>query len=120
MSSSSEIWATRRVGYLIDQIDLSGQNKELIDELVSLSTRYGILTPYTAFLADDRVQLHAAMQNARRAGENLGALNSVSGGFAVAQRDLKQYYMRSEKADQQGQGGGAVGPEWVEGWAKPA
>ena len=103
------IWATRRVGYLIDQIDLSGQNKELIDELVSLSTRYGILTPYTAFLADDRVQLHAALQNARRAGENLGALNSVSGGFAVAQRDLKQYYMRSEKADQQGQGGGGGG-----------
>ena len=37
----------RRVGYLIDQIDLNGQNKELIDELVSLSTKYGILTPYT-------------------------------------------------------------------------
>ena len=55
------IWATRRVGYLIDQIDLSGQNKELIDELVSLSTKYGILTPYTSFLADERVPLHAAM-----------------------------------------------------------
>ena len=92
------IWATRRVGYLIDQIDLSGQNRELIDELVSLSTRYGILTPYTAFLADERVPLHAAMQNARQAGENLSALRSVSGGYAVAQREAKQYYMRAEKA----------------------
>ena len=44
-----QLWATRRVGYLIDQIDLSGQNRELIDELVSSSTKYGILTPYTAF-----------------------------------------------------------------------
>ena len=48
-----KLWATRRVGDLIDQIDLHGQNKELVDELVALSTRYGILTPYTSFLADE-------------------------------------------------------------------
>jgi hypothetical protein len=99
------IWATRRVGYLIDQIDMSGQNRELIDELVSLSTRYGILTPYTAFLADERVPLHAATENADRARDSLGALNSVSGRFGVAQRDLKQSYMRAEKPGQVGQGG---------------
>ena len=98
-------WATRRVGYLIDQIDMSGQNRELIDELVSLSTRYGILTPYTAFLADERVPLHAAMQNARQAGENLVALRSVSGGFGVAQREMKQSYMQAEKANQGGHAG---------------
>jgi Ca-activated chloride channel family protein len=98
------IWATRRVGYLIDQIDLSGQNRELVDELVSLSTRYGILTPYTAFLADERVPLHAAMENRQRTRENLDSLQAVSGGFAVAQRDLKQAYMRAEKADQPGMG----------------
>ncbi len=28
------LWAVRRVGFIIDQIDLHGQNKELIDELV--------------------------------------------------------------------------------------
>ena len=53
------LWASAGVGDLIDQIDLHGQNKELIDELVALSTKYGILTPYTSFLADERVQLHA-------------------------------------------------------------
>ncbi len=94
----ARIWATRRVGYLIDQIDMSGQNKELIDELVSLSTRYGILTPYTAFLADERVPLHAALQNSDRTRQSLDALKSVSGGFGVAQREAKQYYMRAEKA----------------------
>src|SRR5262249_30182273 len=30
------LWAARRLGDLIDQIDLHGQNRELIDELVSL------------------------------------------------------------------------------------
>jgi Ca-activated chloride channel family protein len=91
------IWATRRVGYLIDQIDLSGQNRELIDELVSLSTKYGILTPYTSFLADERVPLHAAIQNANRAQESLLRLGEVSGGSAVAQRGLKQSYMQADK-----------------------
>ena len=91
------IWATRRVGYLIDQIDLSGQNRELIDELVRLSTRYGILTPYTSFLADERVQLHAARVNEARTTESLSALNATSGGYAVAQRDLKQNYMRADR-----------------------
>jgi len=111
------IWATRRVGYLIDQIDLSGQNKELIDELVSLSTRYGILTPYTSFLADERVPLHAAMQNADRARESLVALKSVSGGSAVAQRDLKQFYMRTDKPGVAGGGGfAAEGQQRMDGY----
>jgi Ca-activated chloride channel family protein len=91
------IWATRRVGYLIDQIDLSGQNRELVDELVNLSTKYGILTPYTSFLADERVPLHAAFNNVRRARESLSALGATSGSFAVAQRDLKQQYMSADK-----------------------
>ena len=39
------IWATRRIGALIDRIDLEGKNPELVDELVRLSTEFGILTP---------------------------------------------------------------------------
>jgi Ca-activated chloride channel family protein len=112
-----KIWATRRVGHLIDQIDLSGQNRELIDELVSLSTKYGILTPYTSFLADERVPLHTTMENQVQARESLGALNEVSGGYAVAQRGLKQSYMQADRpamamgfgmAGQAGQNGGGM------------
>jgi Ca-activated chloride channel family protein len=91
------IWATRRVGYLIDQIDLSGSNRELIDELVSLSTKFGILTPYTSFLADERVPLHAMRENVLQTRDNLRALSEVQGGFGVAQRAAKQMYMQSDK-----------------------
>jgi Ca-activated chloride channel family protein len=54
-----KLWAMRRVGYLLDQIQLQGksQDRELIDELIRLSRDYGILTPYTAFLADERMAL---------------------------------------------------------------
>ncbi|WP_309384861.1 VIT domain-containing protein [Paludisphaera borealis] len=92
------IWAVRRIGYLIDQIDLSGQNKELVDELVSLSTKYGIMTPYTSFLADERVQLHAMSQNVDRARLSLGSLSEFSGASGVAQRGAKSLYMREERA----------------------
>ena len=93
-----KLWATRRVGDLIDQIDLHGQNKELIDELVALSTKHGLLTPYTSFLADDRVQLHASAANAAQTGQNLRELEQVSGPSGVAQRDAKQSYMAATRA----------------------
>ena len=44
------IWATRKIGYLMSQIRLKGENRELKDEVVSLSKEYGIMTPYTSFL----------------------------------------------------------------------
>ncbi|MFC1525433.1 VIT domain-containing protein [Candidatus Latescibacterota bacterium] len=44
------LWATRKVGFLLDQIRLHGEEDELVDEVVGLSRRYGIITPYTSFL----------------------------------------------------------------------
>ena len=44
------IWATRRVGYLLDEIRLHGENAELRDETTQLARQYGIVTPYTAYL----------------------------------------------------------------------
>ncbi|MEQ1607010.1 MAG: VIT and VWA domain-containing protein [Pyrinomonadaceae bacterium] len=47
------LWATRRVGWLVEQIRSNGENKELRDEVVDLGTKYGIVTPYTSYLATD-------------------------------------------------------------------
>ena len=47
------LWATRKIGHLLTQIRLHGQNRELVDEVVELSVRYGIVTPYTSFLVDE-------------------------------------------------------------------
>lgn len=44
------LWARRKVGYLLDQIRVNGEQKELIDEVVALAKRYGIATPYTSYL----------------------------------------------------------------------
>ncbi|MFN8594476.1 MAG: VIT domain-containing protein [Thermomicrobiales bacterium] len=44
------LWATRKIGYLLNQIRLHGENAELVDAIVDLSLKYGIVTPYTSYL----------------------------------------------------------------------
>jgi len=45
-----QLWATRRVGFLLDGIRLRGESAELRDEVVDLARRYAIVTPYTSYL----------------------------------------------------------------------
>jgi Ca-activated chloride channel homolog len=46
----ARLWATRRVGFLLDEIRIHGETNELRDEVTDLARRYGIVTPYTAYL----------------------------------------------------------------------
>ena len=62
------LWASRRVGWLIEQIRMNGETKELKDEIVDLGTRYGIVTPYTSYLATDGSVANAAPTDSRQLG----------------------------------------------------
>jgi Ca-activated chloride channel family protein len=85
-----KLWATRRIGEIIDELDLKGHNQELVDEMVQLSIRHGIITPYTSFLADERVNLADRDSNSRRSGLELGrSLSQTDGKPAVEQRAFK-------------------------------
>ena len=56
------LWATRRVGYLLDEIRLHGENAELRDEVTELARKYSIVTPYTAYLIlEDETQRNVPM-----------------------------------------------------------
>ena len=46
----AELWAKRRVGFLLDEIRLHGEDKELVEEVVRLAKKHGIITPYTSYL----------------------------------------------------------------------
>jgi len=48
------LWATRRIGELLNQIRLQGETPELVDSIVRLSIRYGIITPYTSFIITEQ------------------------------------------------------------------
>jgi Ca-activated chloride channel family protein len=53
------LWASRRIGYLLDQIRLNGSDKELVDEVTQLAREFGIVTPYTSYLImeDEEIRL---------------------------------------------------------------
>ncbi len=60
------LWATRRVGYLLDEIRLHGENAELRDEVTELARQFNIVTPYTAYLIvedEDRRRVPLTMQS---------------------------------------------------------
>jgi Ca-activated chloride channel family protein len=61
------LWATRRVGWLMEQIRSHGENRELVQEVTDLGTRFGIVTPYTSFLA-----LEPGMQQTEAVAQDLG------------------------------------------------
>lgn len=63
------LWATRRVGYLLDEIRLHGENAELREEVTELARRYNIVTPYTAYLIvedEDRRRVPTSLQSLPR------------------------------------------------------
>jgi len=112
-----KLWAVRRIGEIIDEIDLNGKNKELIKELVSLSTKHGILTPYTSFLADDQAPV-SELASARRgsgrsmrlAEANLDSLHKKDGKSGFAQRATKNAMQQANLAAPSAGFGGRAKP----------
>jgi Ca-activated chloride channel family protein len=101
-----KLWATRRIGEIIDELDLKGHNQELVDEMVQLSIRHGIITPYTSFLADERVNLADREGNSRRGLSQLQRdLSLAEGKAGVEQRDYKARLRAATSGPAAGGGG---------------
>jgi Ca-activated chloride channel family protein len=90
-----KLWAIRRIGEILDEIDLKGKNDELVKELVGLATRHGILTPYTSFLADEGTNIQDLAGNVDRSRRRLDAFDRASGESGFAQRAFKGNLQRS-------------------------
>jgi len=54
------LWAARKIGFLLDQIRLHGGERELVDEVVALSMKFGIMTEYTSFLVEEGARVVSA------------------------------------------------------------
>src|SRR5262249_59303805 len=85
--SVPRLWATRRVGFLLDEIRTHGETPELRDETTGLARKYGIVTPYTAYLIvedEDRRRVPMAdrsMQSMSADAETRGEVAKAWGGF---------------------------------------
>lgn len=89
----ARLWATRRIGDLLTQIRLNGESEELVNSVVDLSLRYGIITPYTSFLIeeDDILSQQARERAAAQFQPTAQAMAAnESGGQAVQDADNAQ------------------------------
>jgi len=102
LTSLPRLWATRKVGYLLNEIRLQGPNQETIDQIVRLSIRYGIVTPYTSYLVTEPMPLGEAGQS-RIANQAYEALQSAPTAPSSGQEAV-------EKAADQGLMAGAEAP----------
>ncbi|MHB8970787.1 MAG: VIT domain-containing protein [Pirellulaceae bacterium] len=105
-----KLWAIRRVGEIIDEIDLQGKNQELVNELVALATKHGILTPYTSFLADENANVRDVASSQRRTGEALVDLKFDSGQYAFGQRRNKRLLQLTDQVPVDGYAAGSGMP----------
>ncbi|HET6163420.1 MAG TPA: VIT and VWA domain-containing protein, partial [Planctomycetota bacterium] len=99
------LWATRRIAFLVDQVREMGATlsiappgrpsgvlndprfRELSEEILRLSTEFGVLTEYTSFLATDGADLGNWRELTKACGDNLNekAVGRRVGDEAVAQ-----------------------------------
>lgn len=91
------LWASRRVGWLIEQIRLNGETKELRDEVTDLGTRYGIVTPYTSYLATDGSFQAVSADDVRSGRMTLPAAKAMrdQSGAGAVQMSVQQNAMQS-------------------------
>ena len=81
------LWATRRVGWLLDEIRLHGENAELKDEVTDLARKYGLVTPYTAYLIVEDETRRGVAVNA----QTLPQLRQDAAAYSMAGRAYESY-----------------------------
>ncbi len=96
------LWATRKIGYLLNQIRLHGETRELVDEIVKLSIRYGIITPYTSFLVEEPIRAlseEGRSEIAREAYDAMGtATPAPASGAQAVEKAVEQAELEAAEA----------------------
>ncbi|MHC4788188.1 MAG: VIT and vWA domain-containing protein, partial [Planctomycetota bacterium] len=97
-----QLWARRKIGYLLDQIRLHGQSKELVDEVVRLSKEYGIATAYTSYLVlenEEAYRRHGIVrEGALRSLRQKGVAAEAPAGAAASAVAARERFAAEHKA----------------------
>jgi Ca-activated chloride channel family protein len=91
------LWATRRVGALLDRVRVEGVSPELESEIRELGLSYGVVTPYTTFVIDGQVDGAASAENMHLYG--MQEVNEATGRVTIEARMQNQMYQQAMQAD---------------------
>jgi Ca-activated chloride channel family protein len=97
--SLPRLWAGRKIGFLLGELRRRGSggggDRELIDEVVALSRRYGIATPYTSIFVPEPGQPIPAPRAAADALRGQLSAAPTSGAAAVQQSEATNRLQQS-------------------------
>jgi Ca-activated chloride channel homolog len=85
-----QLWATRRVGWLLDEMRMHGESSELKDEVIRLSRDFGIVTPYTAYLVledEDRRNVPVNLRSYQEMEKDRDAMDSAKSRLDSVRRE---------------------------------
>jgi Ca-activated chloride channel family protein len=88
------IWAARRIGMLLDQIRLYGENQELKEEIIMLARMHGIITPYTSMLILEDEDERTARNELDAEYQTLG--NIAKRSEEIEDKSTEEYYKLKE------------------------
>ncbi len=91
------LWATRRVGALLDRVRVEGESEALVAEIRELGLSYGLVTPYTTFVIAG--QASGAASTANMDLYNRSGLNDASGQITIQARVQNQAYQQADQAN---------------------
>jgi len=86
------LWASRRIGYLLDLIRLNGEDKELVDEVTMLAREHGIITPYTSYLIMEDEEIRV------RGGRLIDGLQSLAPRPELKKENEADYFRMKDKS----------------------
>jgi Ca-activated chloride channel family protein len=86
------LWASRRIGYLLDVIRLNGEDKELVDEVTALAREHGIITPYTSYLIMEDEEIRV------RGGRLVDGLQSLAPRPELRRNNEADYFRMKDKS----------------------
>ena len=90
-------------GYLLDQIRLNGEDKELVEEATEIARMYGIVTPYTSYLILEDEKQRVSSGSIKADDQTLGSMAPMVKDFA--KKSEMEYRAMKQKS-----GAGAVQP----------
>ena len=92
------LWATRRVGELLDRVRVEGESEALVTEIRELGLAYGLVTPYTTFVIQAQTSGAASAANMALYADQAG-LNAAWGQTTVQARVQNQHYQQADQAN---------------------
>ncbi len=100
-----KLWASRQIKFLINNIKMNGETKEVVDEIIKLGTDYGIVTPYTSYLLYQNISDDAdeKFKETMRS-DKVSSPPGVSGQDAFASSKIMNLQSQTHKSSGHGRG----------------